>query len=420
MKVLIINKSFNKGGAAIASKQLFFALLQEGVSVNMLVFDQLKSDDKNISIITKGFFSNLRWWYKFIIERIFFLPHELNKANRYNFSPAFSGIDITKHPKVVEADIIHLNWINQGFLSIKSLNKLFELGKPIVWTMHDMWPFTGGCHHSWGCQNFSTNCGNCKFLKTQGVHDLSFKQFDNKMNIYSKSNVHFIAVSNWLQQNALKSSLITKSNISVLPNSIDVELYQNIGHSESRKILDFSNENIYVLFGAHRIDDEIKGIFYLIDAISSLRRKGFPIILVLFGGKPKLFPNMIKNSKIPIKYMEHANIKLKQLLYSASDLTCVPSLYETFGLVAAESMACETPVVAFNNSGVTEIIDHLINGYLADYKSRESIALGIEWIILNNRNNKIGKAARTKIVNEFSQEIVAAQHIKLYNSLLIN
>lgn len=417
MKILIINKSYQLGGAAVASKRLFKALLKKGVETSMLVFDPLTDVESDVISLTKSFLQKVKWWFYFIVERLNFLPHEKDASVRFSFSPAFIGTDITKHPLFVEADIIHLNWLNQGFLSLHSIDKIVNSGKPIVITMHDMWTITGGCHHSWGCKNFTIQCGNCKFLKNPKPKDLSNKVFLLKGKIFSNKKINIVSVSNWLNDLVNQSPLFVNSLVLSIPNIVDGESYICIKREDACRQLEIDPTKKYILFGAHRIDDNIKGIDYLIKALDQFDTESNDVVVLLFGGKPK-DAGIFNQIRVPIKYFGIADLELKLLLYSASDITCTPSLYETFGLVAAESMSCETPVLAFNNSGITDVVDHLKNGYLAEYKSSDDLAKGIKWILENNKDNVLGKAAREKVLREFSEEVVAQKYIDLYQSLL--
>lgn len=417
MKVVLINKSECTGGAAVAANRLFSSLKKRHYAAEFLVQDAGGIVDGAISVV-RGGFSRRRAFLRFVFERLFFLPYEKNKKVRFDFSPANTGYPIYKHHLVKASDLLHLHWINQGFISIKGLKRLAALQKPMVWTLHDMWPFTGGCHHSWGCDNYFKACGNCKFLKKPGCNDLSARVWQQKAWLRDLKQLEVVVVSNWLKERAMGSSLMGNLNITVIPNSIDTGYYSPVERSHARKAMNFRQDKTYVLFGANRIDDEIKGIGYLKQALALLKTEEKKrMVLVLFGNPPKFAPDLPGQFDVEVVYLGVIGETIKPNLFSACDMAVVPSLYETFGQIATEALACETAVVAFNNSGITDIVDHKENGYLADYKSANDFSQGIRWVLENNTNNYLGKAGRQKILREFCEEVVTQKYVALYKKM---
>jgi hypothetical protein len=197
------------GGAAIACLRLLAILEQsEGIKVTMLVQEK-KRDNPNVKAIAETWLQKKLAFVRFVRERLYFIFQEKNKEVRFAFSPANSGIDISEHPLVQEADIIHLHWINFGFLSLKSLNKLFALNKPIVWTLHDMWAFTGGCHYSGECDRYTQSCGHCPQLKSQQDWDISRWVWWRKAKAWKNLNLTIVTPSQWLADCARNSSRIS-------------------------------------------------------------------------------------------------------------------------------------------------------------------------------------------------------------------
>jgi len=213
LKIVHLNNSDTKGGAAIAANRLNVALRNFGLDSTMLVQDY-GSGEPYIVPIGKGKIHTAKAFTRFAFERLTFLPHEKNSILRFAFSPANTGVDVSGHPLVKEADIIHLHWINQGYLSLKSLKKLFDTGKPVVWTLHDMWSFTGGCHYAGTCLEFLERCMFCPFLKKPGKNDLSAKQFAFKKELYSNVLLHPVACSKWLRALSSDTSLFLNKELS--------------------------------------------------------------------------------------------------------------------------------------------------------------------------------------------------------------
>jgi glycosyltransferase involved in cell wall biosynthesis len=283
--------------------------------------------------------------------------------------------------------------------------------------MHDMWPCTGICHHAWGCEGFMKVCGNCSFLTSRKEHDLSYRTLKKKL-FLSTSKIQIVTVSSWLKDLATKSVITGNLNISVIPNVIDTSIFYPLDKKVIRSKYSFPCEKKIILMGAAKINDQIKGFEYLQQALLLLRKKRDDLFLVLFGDVKN---NLSFFSGIPIEYRFMgvlSNPSMIAQLYASADVTVVPSLYETFGQTLIEAMACGCPVVSFDNSGQTDIIDHKVNGYLAKYKDVEDLASGIKWILENKDTVNLSKACLTKVQKNYTESIVAKKYIDLYKQLL--
>jgi hypothetical protein len=199
MKILLIGKHSRTGGAAIASTRLMVALKSRQVDVNMLV-QEGGEDTEGIYSTTNGPLKRWMNLWRFILERLVFLRQESSKSIRFLFSLANTGESIIRNRYVKEAELIHLHWINGGFLSLRSLKQLLRSGKPVVWTFHDMWPFTGGCHYALDCKGFTRECGQCPYLKKPSEKDLSHRIWKKKEKLFRNSQVTVITPSSWLNE----------------------------------------------------------------------------------------------------------------------------------------------------------------------------------------------------------------------------
>ncbi|SEF98704.1 Glycosyltransferase involved in cell wall bisynthesis [Parabacteroides chinchillae] len=418
MKLLFLNTSERTGGAAVAANRLMHALQSAGIDVKMLVRDKT-TDNCSVVSLNDSFVKRKINFFRFVWERlVIFICNHFNRKDLFKVSIANTGTDISKHPLVQEADIIHLHWINQGFLSLKDIRKLIKLGKPIVWTMHDMWPCTGICHHAWGCDKFMLSCGQCKFLDSKSNIDLSYRILKGKGFII-KSDIHIVAVSSWLKNLAKKSALTKRLNISVIPNVIDTAIFYPTVRKDARLLLSIPMQKRVVLMGAARIDDPIKGLDFLREALGVLSNGcRDDILLVLFGG---MKGDISFLSSFPVEVLYLGSISDTQKiarLYAAADVTVCPSFYETFGQTITEAMACGCPVVSFDNSGQTDIIDHKHNGYLAKYKDANDLATGIRWVLDNENKEALSLACAKKVQENYTEKVVAEKYLSLYNSLL--
>ena len=414
--VLLVNTSERTGGAAVAANRLMKALNKNGVEARMLVLHKT-SNDPCVSTIGKPW--QKKW--KFYRERILIWFNNLfSRKNLFTVSTADSGFDITKHPDFINADIVHLHWINQGLLSLKSIKKILSSGKPVVWTLHDMWECTGICHHAYTCNNYIKECRNCLFLRFPGKHDLANRIFLKKQKTWQNSSFSVVAVSNWLAERARKSLLLADKPIYVIPNTLSLSEFVPQDKNICRKELQLpSHPTQILLFGAYRIDDPIKGLDKLLQALEYLikNQKVNPrqLHLVLFGGikSPKsIFPS------IPIAYTYKGSIKeisLLAKLYSAADVLISASSYETFGQTLIEAQACGCLPISFNNGGQTDIIRHKETGYLANFPSVKDLANGILWGITEGKEISTEKL-RQNVIEHYTPEIVAQQYEQIYRT----
>ena len=385
-----------------------------------LVRDKATDDPEVVSLSISSVSKRVNFlrfaWERFVI----FLCNGLNRKTLFQVSIANTGTDISEHPLVREADVIHLHWINQGLLSLKDILKLTRLGKPIVWTMHDMWPCTGICHHAYECTAFTDKCGHCPFLNSEKEKDLSYRVFRRK-SFLSISDIHIVTVSSWLAAKARQSALTCNLSVTVVPNVIDTSVFYKKDKATSRTALGFPSDRKIVLMGAARLDDPIKGFGYLKDALGGLMKDSsgnVNLLLVLFG-RIKDETNFFKGLSVPHVYMgEMSDADRIADLYSSADVTVVPSLYETFGQTIIEAMACGCPAVSFDNSGQTDIIAHKKNGYLARYKDADDFAEGIRWVLTHPNPKNLSDACIEKVRTEYSEALVAEKYTALYKELL--
>ena len=413
MNILLLNTSDRTGGAAVAASRLMHALLKQGIRVDMLVRDLTKADEHIQTVNKTGWIKRLNR-FRFYWERlVIFLFNRFNKAELFRVSIANTGNDISDNRLVQEADIIHLHWINQGFLSLKNLQKLIQLGKPIVWTMHDMWPCTGICHHARECNKYQELCESCFYLKSQSF-DLSTNVYRKKKFIYQNANITFVGCSDWLKQKALVSGLLKRKHVLNIPNAINASVFCQKEKVACRKELNLPLDKYLILFGALNVTDSRKGVDYLIRSLFLLRRKD--IELVVFGQIKQEIKSMFP---IPIHSMGYLSDEVKiSILYNAVDLFVTSSLDENLPNTIMEAMACGTPCVGFRTGGIPEMIDHKRNGYVADYKDAEDLARGIRWVLDYPDKARLSEACVEKVQREYAEEVVAKRYIDLYNELV--
>lgn len=417
MHIVHINKSDTSGGAAVAAMRLVRALNQSNINASMLVAEK-KTNLPWVETIANTKFEKAKLIYHFAKEVASFIPHEKEKKSRFAWSAGKSGFDISNHPLVQNADIIHLHWINQGFISIKGLRKLFNLGKPVVWTLHDMWSFTGGCHYAGDCHNFEQHCGFCPFLCDPSLNDISHQQHNKKTSLYKNANLHVVTCSNWLARMAEKASLYSEKKIISIPNSIETDLYHPKSQVEARRELNLPQDKKIILFGAANVTDPRKGMTHLVYALNHLAKKisRDKIELVVFGKAPASLTESFPYPVRLLNYIEKQDTLIN--LYNAADVFVLPSLEDNLPNTVMEAMASGLPVAAFRIGGVPEMVTHGVSGYLSAPGDGIGLAEGIEQLIFNKKSAEFRFNARKKVEKNYDPTLIAHRYLDLYKSIL--
>lgn len=417
MQVLLVNTSERTGGAAVACGRLLGALNNNGIKALMLVRD--KQTDE---IAVVGLPPGPRRRLHFVWERLtIWLANRLSKQNLFAVDIANAGTDITRLPEFRQADIIHLHWVNQGMLSLRNLRQILDSGKPVVWTMHDMWPCTGICHHARQCEGYRHACGHCPYLNGGGSkRDLSHRVFRRKQKLLKKYPLTFVACSDWLRDEAAQSALLTGHEILSIPNPINTSLFKPRDKAEARARLLLPADQKLLLFGSVKISDKRKGIDYLVES-SRLLAEQHPELkqqlgVVAFGKRSEALEHLLPFRVYPQDYVSDTQRLVD--LYSAVDLYVTPSLEENLPNTLMEAMACGTPCVGFRVGGIPEMIEHLETGYVARYRDAADLARGIYQTLTSDRYADLQQACVRKVAGSYAQNHVAKKYIDLYFKLL--
>jgi glycosyltransferase involved in cell wall biosynthesis len=418
MKIVLISKYAKTGGAAIAAYRLMTALRGHGVDASMLVQDG-RFEEEGVHSTTAG--AVKRWinMARFIAERLVFLRHERSGSIRFLFSLANTGEDITRNRHVREADIIHLHWINAGYLSLKSLKRLLDSGKPIVWTFHDMWAFTGGCHYALECLGYRSECGLCLYLKKPGRRDLSHRLWMKKRKLFLNSHVTAVAPSNWLKECMRSSSLLRHWEVRTIHNPVDQVQFRPLNREHSCRNLGLDPDKRYILFGAAAIGNMLKGFDYFVEAIGLLVAEPDPIAgveILLFGKKKKGMDQLLPLKTNHIR--SAGSVQVMAQLYNVAHLFVIPSLQDNLPNTIIESMLCGTPVVGFSTGGIPEMIGHKKDGYLAEPRSARDLAAGMKWLLTHPDHRSVSLQAREAALDRFSSEKSVAGYLEIYRDLM--
>ncbi|WP_152590671.1 glycosyltransferase family 4 protein [Nostoc sphaeroides] len=413
MKPLLINTNDTNGGAARAAYRLHKGLQKIGIASKMLVQNKQSDDYTVIAMqdkLSKGI-AKLK-------PTLDALPLQIyHQRDGSLYSLQWLPDTVTKKVAELNPDIINLHWINGGYLQIENIAKL---DKPIVWTLHDMWAFTGGCHIAGDCLNYTKSCGACYRLHSHKQQDISRWVWWRKTKAWQDLNLTIVTPSVWLAKCAAASSLFKDRRIEVIANGLDTNKYKPVNKSIARAVLGLPEDKQLILFGAmNATTDHNKGFHLLQSALDNLSKAGWAerIELVVFGvSEPKNTPQLGFKSH----YLGRLNDDISlALVYSAADVMIVPSIQEAFGQTASESLACGTPVVCFDSTGLKDIVEHQKNGYRAKCFSSDDLATGIIWVIENQeRYQKLCDKAFETVNKKFTLDLQAKRYLSLYEEIL--
>ena len=416
MRVLIVNTSERAGGAAVAANRLMEALNNNGIKAKMLVRDK---ETTNLSVCELPQTWKLRW--HFLWERLCIWLHlHLKREHLFEIDIANCGTDITSLPEFKEADIIHLHWINQGMLSLKGIHKILQSGKPVVWTMHDIWPATAICHLTMDCRQFETQCQNCRLLPGGGSNnDLSARIWKRKQQMLEGKRVTIVTCSQWLKGEAQKSALLNRQDITSIPNPIDTHRYHSADKKKARQALGLPLDGHIILFASQRVTNPNKGMQYLIEACQ-LMASEHPdcrdhTSVAILGGHAEEIAHLLP---FPTHALGYVNDEQRIVnVYNAADVFVLPSLSENLPNTIMEAMACGVPSVGFRVGGIPEMIDHMSNGYVANYRDAADLAKGIHYVLDEANQQSLSSNCLQKVAHNYSQQSVAKRYIELYESL---
>ncbi|MEH2179149.1 glycosyltransferase family 4 protein [Nostoc sp.] len=416
IKPLLVNTYDPKGGAgaARAAYRLHQELLRLEIDSQMLVQDKRIADSTVVSYPNKV--AQIIWKARPILND---LPLKLYRNRQRNFTffrlqwlPNTVASQIAR----LEPDIINLNWICEGFIPIEALAKF---NKPIVWTFHDTWAFTGGCCYSLGCDRYTKSCGNCPQLGSKHSWDLSRWVWQRKTKAWQNLKLTIVSPSNWLAECARSSSLFSNSDIRVIPHGLNLNIYKPTERQIARNLLNLPQNKQLILFGAlNATSNPRKGFHLLQSALQKLSQSEWKdkIELIVFGSSQ---PEDSVDLGFKVHYLGKVDDENKlALLYSSADVMIVPSIEEVFGLTACESLSCGTPVVSFDSTGLKDLVEHQKNGYRAQCFSCDDLANGIIWVIENKeRHQKLCDRAREKAEQEFAINLQAHRYLSLFEEM---
>ena len=415
LKALLVSAFDLYGGAARAAHRLHQGLRLANIDSQMLV--QVKQSYAPYILGPKATSATAQITHgaRVLLNQ---MPVKLYpNHDRTLFSPQWLYSDVAKKIHKLNPDIVNLHWTSGGYLQIESITKI---NKPIIWTLHDMWAFTGGCHYTQNCDRYKVSCGACPQLGSTKEHDLSRHVWQRKANAWKNHRFTLVALSHWMSDVIKCSPLLKDSHIEVIPNGLNTKIYRPFDPTIARDILGLPHGKKLLLSGSLDISSEKrKGSNLLLSALRNLQKTDWRdnLEIVVFGSSN---PEKPIDLGLKVHYLGILNDDYSlALAYSAVDTFVAPSLQDNLPNTVMEALACGTPCIAFNIGGMPDMIEHLQNGYLTIPYQVDDLTKGITWILENQeRHQKLSYRARQKITQNFSQEIQASRYQALFESIL--
>ncbi len=387
-KIVHITFSDDKGGAAIAAYRLHRAMSEAGLDSKMVVFEKNRKSEGTVTVYQNTIESYLYKFKVYVLGERTFL--DLGRKGYYSYFCL--GNPIWNNKIIKEADVVYLHWINRGYLNCRDIEWLLKTKEKVIWIMHDMFPFTGGCHHALNCKQYMKGCGQCD--RVGKTRSSAKRQYEKKKELVKYNNLYWVAPSKWLFQCAKRSKLIDKCRLYHIPNAISRN-YFNVDKDVAKKALGLDTSKSYVLYGGDNVTkNPYKGFRYYSEMINNLdmlleKDKKSDVNLLIFGVDDT--DEGIK--KLPIHTLALGEIRDERtmnLLYNASDVMVLTSIAENSPLVVQESVACDTPVVAFNVGGVSDFITDDLTGRLIPRGDTVKMAEQVLFYLTRNRDgNKV-------------------------------
>lgn len=416
MRILHISETDYEGGAGKAAFAIHRGLREQAVE-SFFLGECIQTSEEFVYSI-----SGFRGFTAKVLRRVRTeLDHSLLWKYPRRADAAWSvGWLPRRIPQMIERirpDIIHLHWISE-MLPIQAIGKL---PVPIVWTHHDWGAFTGGCRCPVDCRRFTSGCGECPVLKSERRDDLSRRTCFRKQKRWQSANISSIAVGSGIAQDVCDSLVLGNFPCMVIPNGIDTDCFRPLDRWQARATLGLDPTAFIILFGAFSLDTPLKGGHELIEALALWNHHHAEVhtCLVTVGlGRTPALPSSLEVK--PLGFL--SSPKTMAVAYNAADVVVVPSRVESFGLMAAEAQACGIPVVAFEGTGVRDIVRHCRTGFLAPGWAAAELENGIEWAynLSSVERAKASARAAKDALTRFSRSVVASSHIAFYHGILGN
>jgi glycosyltransferase involved in cell wall biosynthesis len=404
MKVLLVNAYAKSGGSSVVLRRLCSALNGIGTETHFLVQNTEGLTSADLLVTTD------RWAARRpLLDMLPVLPWRNRRSPHWGNAWLDNGAT-AKAIRDFAPDVTHLHWVNHGMLSLRDVACLQG---PVVWTLHDSWVFTGGCHSPQECEGFRKNCGRCPELNSRREHDLSRWNWKRKKAAWGKADFKVVTPSRWLAGAAKNSSLLEGRCIEVIPNAVDTSIFHPVDRTSARATLGLPLDAPLFLFGAHgALTDWNKGMDLWCKALPVVAEE-IPSAESMLAGTPM---GTLGRAPLPVHELGILTAERMALAMAAADVVVVPSRMENLPTMVAESLACGTPVVAFATGGIPEMVRSGETGFLAQPHDAADLAKGICELL--TRGGAMRKACAAFAQDAYAPETIARRHMDLYDSLI--
>jgi len=422
MKIVQISTYDVRGGAAIAANRLHKGLRQIGQDCQMLVKHKNSNENSVHSVVSSvgDEKSDDKFFLDVAIQEHYINSQRTDISNTI-FSLPYPGYDLSNLPLVREADILNLHWVAQ-YQSPLTIQRLAALNKPMVWTLHDQWAFTGGCHYGAGCRKYEKNCVRCPQLG-HDEFELTAAVLKDKAEVLKNVNLTIVTPSRWMATCSMASRLFKGFRTEVIPNSLETDVFRPVPKKKAKHHIGLDPDVITLLFGSEDGNEKRKGFKKLIAGIRHcLVDSRFQslvadnkIRLICFGHRN----HEIESLGIPVMPLGYLDADEKiSAAYNSADIFMLPSLEDNLPNTVLEAMGCGTPVVAFDVGGVSDMVENGVMGQLVPLGDTEQMGQAILSLIFDkDKRDAMRKECCLRIEGEYALHIQAQRYLELYEEL---
>lgn len=404
MKILHFNQSDILGGASIAGYRLHQGLLRNGIDSKLLL-GNVATEDERVALMPR-------------FQKLEDLISRINYRLGLNFIHHIGSFKTLDHDFFQNADVLNFHNLHStpfSYLAIPALTK----NKPAVFTLHDMWSFTGHCAYSYDCGRWQIGCGQCPYPQAYPPiqRDSTHLEWMLKSWVYNHSNLFIVAPSDWLVKQS-QCSMLKRFPIYHIPHGVETDLYQPLDPVQCRSVLGIPLNKYVLMFGAEKLGDLRKGADLLLQVIQGLPKNlKSEVVLLTLGQSGKALANTAEMEVLNLGYI--GGDRMKAIAFSAADLFLFPTRADNLPLVLQESMACGTPIVSFRVGGVSELVRPGVTGYLADAENVEEFRQGlIDLLEAPELRAQMSQNCRNIALEEYTLDLQTQRYIELYNHIL--
>ncbi|MBS0157770.1 MAG: glycosyltransferase family 4 protein [Nitrospira sp.] len=408
MNILHLSTEYNLGGSGRAAYRIHSSLLRRGHASRMLVSGLVYGVPEAGPIWRSLPWRAGDWFARSLTEAL---------SLQYLFLP--SSWALLRHPWFRTADVVQLYNTHGGYFS-HSVIGVASRRKPFVWRLSDMWPLTGHCCYSYECDRWKTGCGTCPLLSDEPAlrKDRTALLWRAKQRIYAGANVTLVAPSRWIAGIAAQSPLVKHWPVEVIPNGLNLTVFRPVRKAAAREVLGLPQDEAVILFSSVETKAYRKGGTFVTEAVHALKGKTrTPFRLLVVGNRASEWERALDVPVTTINAVKDDH--LLATLYSAADVFLHPALADNLPNGVLESLACGTPVVAFDVGGVGEAVRPMETGYLARDKDAQDLAAGLQRLLDDDDlRRRLGIRCRAVAEAEYDMELQTQRFEALYQRVL--